>query len=748
MMKLNKAVLRVMKDNKGTYLGIFYMVLLSSFLFVFFMLAATNLSTNKDAYFTDYAMGDIEFAARREIANISTIEQQFSVKMEAALTRDYDYDGKTIRLFTPNSKVNVPAVIEGKLPKQGEIALDPQFAKANGYKIGSGINVDGKTYNVSGTICLPNYAYILKKPGDLVNDFNTFGIGVMNEADLTTGELLYSVKFDRPQKDIFTQAKSLKAHLNAQGAELLSWNYAKYDMKTNMPDVEVQMITVYSWILPPFLMLLSGALAAAVLSRMVKSQSGVIGTLYASGYRKSEIMRYYLRYPLWLGIAGGVLGGILGMAVFVPFLDLMLSFFPMPIKALTFNQLYILLGTGLTTVILCSGVYLSLRKVLAASPVALMRGELKAQRQSFLEKRLRLRGLRFESRFSIREQLRSLPRLILMLVGIFSATALIMFGMITKSSMDYLVSGESTKVTLNYKYEYGLHVPQKTVPPTGSEQIAGRKFVPEFNPEHRFEIIGAVPNGRVVSLFDKNRKPIQLDDNKAVITKTMADKYRLKPGETIRFADIISDRELSLVITDVADSRLGDYIFVSLEHFDKLLGWENGTYNAIMSDVPLDIDPALVYKLTTPESLTDSLADYMLLMNTVLYGIAIVAAVIAMIILYIVAAVSIDEQKGGIALMKVFGYKKGEVGALLTNSSRWLVLAGYAIGVPISYYTIGKLLTFIFGLLNLTIEVRLDWYFIFLGLVLIVGAFELSKKLCMRKIAAVPMSEALKAQKE
>ncbi len=52
-MKLNKAVPRVITENKGTYLGIFYMVLLSSFLFVFFMLAAANLSTNKDAYFTD-----------------------------------------------------------------------------------------------------------------------------------------------------------------------------------------------------------------------------------------------------------------------------------------------------------------------------------------------------------------------------------------------------------------------------------------------------------------------------------------------------------------------------------------------------------------------------------------------------------------------------------------------------------------------------------------------------------------------
>ncbi len=747
-MKLNKSVLRVMKENKGQYLGMFYMVLLSSFLFVFFMLAAANLSTNKNAYFSDYVMGDIEFASRTEVANIAYIEKQFDIQLEGALTKDVANESKTIRLFTPNKKVNIPAVLDGRLPQPGEIALDPQFAKANSYKLGGIIGIEGKSYTISGTICLPNYAYVLKKPGDLVNDFNTFGVAVMNEADLITGELLYSVKYNTPQKDIYAQAKPLKSYLNQQGVQLLSWNYAKYDMKTNMPDVEVQMITVYSWILPPFLMLLSAALAAAVLGRMVKSQSGVIGTLYALGYRKGELMRHYLSYPLRIGIFGGVLGGVMGMVTIVPFLNLMHTFFPMPIKELIFNPIYILFGTALTTFILCAGVYFVLNKVLSASPVSLMRNDAKTGKPNFLERRLPLSSMRFETVFSIRENLRSIPRLALMLVGVLAATALLMFGLITKSSMDYLISSEGTKATLTYNYEYGLHVPQNTKPPMGGEPIAGRKFVPEFNTEQRFEIIGSVPDGSIVSLFDKSGKPIRLDDKKAVITKTMAAKYGLKPGDTIRFSDIISDRELSIIITDIADSGLGDYIFVSLERFDELLGWEKGAYNAIMSLSPIDIDPALVYKLTTPESLTDSLADFMLLMNTFLYGIAVVAAVIAMIIIYILAAVSIDEQKGGIALMKVFGYKKSEVGALMTNSSRLLVLASFAIGVPLSYYSISTALTFIFGLLNLTIEVRLDWYFVLLGLVLIVGAFELSKKLCLRKIAGIPMSEVLKAQKE
>ena len=747
-MKLNKSVLRAMQENKGQYLGMFYMVLLSSFLFVFFLLAATNLSTNKDAYFADYVQGDIEFAAHGAIKNLPELEARFGVKLEGARTADAEVDGRTLRLFTANERVNIPAVTEGRLPSEGEIALDPQFLKANGYKIGGSLTIDGKAYTVSGAVCLPNYAYVLEQPGDLVNDPSKFGLAVVNQADLQTEQFLYSVKFDHPQASIYEQARPLKAALNEQGAALLSWDYAKYDMKSNMPNVEVRLIGVYSLVVPPFLMLLSAALVAAVLGRMVKTQTGVIGTLYASGYRRRELMRHYLRYPILLGASGGLVGGALGMAVFVPFLNLMLTFFPMPIKSLRFHPLFILLGTALVTAILCAGTYLALRGALSASPVALMRGEGKVKKRNRLEKGLRLSGMRFQRKFSIREQLRSLPRLAFLFLGVLAATALLLFGLVTKSSMDYLISGEGTKETLNYRYEYALHLPQSTPVPPGTEPVAGRKFVPDFDQENRFEIIGSLPDSAVVLLYDRQGKPITLSSDRAAITKTMAAKYDLRPGDTIHFADIISDQALSLTITDIADTSLGDYIFVSLEQFDRLLGWEEGAYNAIMSDTPQEIDPALVYRVSTPENIAATLAEFMLLMNSVLYGIAVVAAVIAMIIIYILAAVSIDESRGSIALMKVFGYKKGEVTSLLTDSSRWPVLIGYVLGVPICSHAIGRVLTYIFGVLNLTIEPRLDWYFVLLGLVLILGAFELSKKLCLRKVARVPMSEALKAQKE
>jgi len=745
-MKLNKSVFRVMRENKGQYIGMFIMVLLSSYLFVMFALLATNLNINKNAYFKDYAQGDLEFYTTNRVDNISGLEQDFGLKMEETLVAERFLDGKTVRLFTSNEKVNISAIIDGQLPAVGEIALDPQFVKANGYQIGDTVNINNKSYKVSGIVCLPNYAYILQKEGDLVNNPDNFGIGVLNKEDLTDGNYLYSVKFDVPQSNIYEQAKPLKATLNTQDVGILSWDYAKYNMKTTMPNVEVLAITVYSFVLPPVLMLLSAVLVAVVLSRLVKNQMGVIGTLYAMGYRKKEIMRHYLSYPLILGVAGGAFGGVCGMAGFVSVLNIILSFFPMPIKQISYNPLFIVLSVFLSVIILCIGTYAALNKVLKNSPVSLMRKEGKEGKLNVIERKLKLDNMKFNKKFSIREQMRSLPRLAFLIVGVLAATTLLMFGLILKSSLDYLINQDGNN-TLRYEYEYVMNSPQ-TVPPDGGEPLAGMKFVPDIALDSRFEIVGASPQTQMVSLVDMKGNPIAIDDDNVVVSKTMARKYKLKAGDTITFTDIVYDKEHSIMITHVADTSLGDVIFVSIDRFCELIGWEKGTYNAVISNVPLNIDKQMIYMTKTPESLSNALADYMTLMNIVLYGVAIAAAAIGLIIMYILASISIDENKGNISIMKAFGYKKKEIGSLVVNGSRVFVVFGFVVGVPLAFTSIGQFLTFIFDLLRLSIEPRLDWYFVLLGFILIYLAFEFSKAACMKKVGKVSMSEALKSQRE
>jgi len=215
-----------------------------------------------------------------------------------------------------------------------------------------------------------------------------------------------------------------------------------------------------------------------------------------------------------------------------------------------------------------------------------------------------------------------------------------------------------------------------------------------------------------------------------------------------RHVDIVFDTEHSIEITDIADTGLGSVIFVSLDRFNGMLGWEQGSYNAILSMTALDIDQDLIYMTSSPEKMAEGLAGYMALMNMLLYGVAVIAAVIGLIIIYILASISIDENKGNISLMKVFGYKKKEINALLINGSRVIVALGFIIAVPLAYQSIGRALEFVFDLLKVTVVTRLEWYYVLLGFVLTFLAFESSKAMCVRKIGKVPMSEALKSQRE
>ena len=49
---------------------------------------------------------------------------------------------------------------------------------------------------------------------------------------------------------------------------------------------------------------------------MLKRESVIIGTLYALGYRKKEIMNHYLLYPMVISLEGGILGTMLGLLTF------------------------------------------------------------------------------------------------------------------------------------------------------------------------------------------------------------------------------------------------------------------------------------------------------------------------------------------------------------------------------------------------------------------------------------------------
>jgi putative ABC transport system permease protein len=118
------------------------------------------------------------------------------------------------------------------------------------------------------------------------------------------------------------------------------------------------------------------------------------------------------------------------------------------------------------------------------------------------------------------------------------------------------------------------------------------------------------------------------------------------------------------------------------------------------------------------------------------------------IIIYVVTSMIVEENKGTISLMKIFGYRKREVNSLILNSSTVIVVIGYILGILLSFASMKGLLKALESSLTFAMPVTIDPLYALFGFVAVMLSYELSKLFCRKKVNAVLMSEALKAGTE
>jgi len=86
---------------------------------------------------------------------------------------------------------------------------------------------------------------------------------------------------------------------------------------------------------------------------------------------------------------------------------------------------------------------------------------------------------------------------------------------------------------------------------------------------------------------------------------------------------------------------------------------------------------------------------------------------------------------------------------LILNSSTIVVIIGYIIGIPLILRALGVLTQSLENSIGLTLPpMRIDLPYILIGFMVVMLSYELSKRLCRKKVNAVSMSEVLKSGME
>jgi putative ABC transport system permease protein len=736
-----------MLEHKARYIGSMLLLMISSLMLVL----ANNTSINLDNTFTSFSeqnvLSDAEFSVDTNI-DMTTFGEQYAAKVELGGTADCEvHPGQTLRVFSMMNTVNIPAVEEGNLPGPSEIMLDRQFAEINGYKIGNTITVANKNFTVSGYSLLPNYIYIVKSKEVMMNDPNTFGVGVVGKADfniLPDKNQIYAIRFNE-RENIKSQETAVKNALRSQGLNITSWQNTEKKINISYIPMEIGILSSISAVVPFVIISLTCVLLGMLIWRMIKSESVLIGTLYAQGYRKSELRRHYLMFPLFVSVIGTVIGSILGLLLTNVMFSFLLYSFPMPVHETIYNNWLIVFAVLLPIIVLCGVTWEIIGRILKTPPAVLMKGGETKNKPNFIERNLRLDRLKFNAKFQIREQVRSLSRGFFLLFGIVVATMLILYGFTLKSSVDYLLN-QGIREMYNLKYEY-VFTSQKTgTPPAGTEQFGAVNVSLVDNDDISFYVTGVLPDTERINLKDISGQTLKPEQN--TITAPLAQKLSVSVGDSVTVFNTENGKESTLIIEKLADTYAGEFLFMPLDRFNAEFGLPADAYIGIWSNEPITFAQG---EISSTKSIDAIVAGFGILtdqMGPMIYGLIFAAFIVGLIIIYISTGLVVDESSASISLMKVFGYKKKEINKLILGSNTIIVVLGYLLGIPALIGTVGALFGSLTDTLQVILPVKLNVWYMILGFVIVLITFEFAKLMFRKKIARIPMSEALKAGTE
>lgn len=743
---LVKKVLRTISENKAQYVGSMFLIAVSCMLMVMMNLVSVNLDNTFSAFKSNHTMSDAEIYVDADL-DIAGMESRFNAEIEQSGVADYElHPGQTLRIYSFNAQVNVPAVTSGQQLGAGEILLDELFARTNGYELGDILRIGGKEYTYAGNMTLPNYIYIAKSKEEMIRDPQTFGLAVVGKDDFATvpdATSFYAVKFNNAE-GIKAQETAMKNDVREQGVKIINWESTAKNFRVSYIPMEINLLGNISIMVPSVILLLTCVLTGILMWRLIQRESVIIGTLYALGYRKKELLAHYLAFPMIVAGAGAIVGTIAGALAMNPMFDFLLTAFPMPKEPVVYAPGIFLFSLLLPIAALGVCTVLVINKVLKTQPAELMKGG-QSNKLNAIERALRLDRLKFATKFQIRQQFRSISRTVFLLFGVIVATMLLQYGLSMKSSVDFMLNEGISKL-YNLKYEYVFTDYRKGAPPEGTEPFNAMYAVMDDEAETSFYVTGIPENSTRIVLNDAKGNRLAAD--KAIVTVPLAQKLGLGIGDTVSFYNYDDGKKYAITIEDIADTYGGEFIFMPLSELNAMMGFSSDTYVGIFSDVPMSFSQDEIKSTKSIEAIKASFHSLIDQMGGMIYGLTVSAFILGLVILYIVTGLVVDENKGTISLLKVLGYKKKEINRLILNSNTWIVIIGYILGVPVLVGSINAMYRLLAESLQMAIPAKLNIGYILLGFVIVMLTFELAKLMSRKKINRIPMSDALKAGTE
>ena len=745
-----------------------------------------SLTVTRDTYYEQHRFADVfarlkraPNAVRAELAKIPGVA---SVQTGIAIPVTVDVPGLSepavglINSLPERGELilNRLYVRSGRLPAgrttRGELAVDEAFAEAHGLKPGATLsavlNGAKQPFRLTGIVLSPEFVFEAP-PGAALPDNKTYGVFWMPYKELATAFQLYgafnnvaiALAPGATAGAVIAAVDRVLAPYGGRGA------YGRTDHPSHRRvDDEIRVLEGLSIAFPLVFLSVAAFMTNSVMSRQIALQREQIAMLKACGFSNRQVGAHYFKFSLVIVVGGVALGAIGGIFLGSKLVGMYHLFFRFPQLDFLLDS-RVLVAAGLVSALAAFvGVAGAVRRAVRLPPAEAMRPEAPANYRPSVVERFGLGGWFSTSlRMALRNIQRRPFRSALTCFALSLATAILIVPNSFRDGIAYVIDFQWDVVQRQT-------VTLSLVEPGPARTLASFRHMPgvvlaepfRFVPielhagpiTRRLMLQGLPARGTLSRVIDAEPNQFILPDRGIIMSAKLAEVLRLRPGDDV-VAKVLEGegRAITVPLVGLAEDFAGTAAYMELNALNRLLlegdrisgahvVVDRGRWQDFLDAVK--VTPRIAgciikdslregFRKTTAESIGLLQKIYLLFATIVAYG-----------IIYNSARISLSERSRELATLRVLGFSRGEVGAVLVGELVILTLVALPFGLVLGAgFARGIITTVNTETIRLPLVLTTANYAFAVLVVAIASA--LSALFAARKLAQLDLVGALKA---
>lgn len=744
MNKLNKKIIRDIKQNKMQFFNIFIMVFLGVFVFAGIHGYMDGMQESANKYYESNNLQDIWITGEnfskddlekvKNIQNVNQAERVLTISTELE-----NKDNVTLETnFIESNDISKMYIVEGEnfeKDKKG-IWLDSYLAKNLNLKVGDEISFKYKEYKITekilGLVTTPDHVYFVKDdtaifpthkdygfvylsinefPKDYIYDELRTNIAkenqMINNKDSITNEIIEDMipNFNIENYYIYnsilvdvkdtTKLEDTKRDIENNIKNAIAVTDREASVSYNGYNSEIEEGATYSGVFTFLFLFIAILSVATTMNRFVKKQRSQIGTLKALGFKNRKIIKHYVGYGFYISLLASILGILLGNFVLGDFfLNMEMSYFEVPVYNTVVLPIVYILAIGVV-ILITAITYLSCRNILKESAVEALRVEIPKVKKTKFD--LTTKGIfkkaSISTRWNLRDIDRNKGRSLMAIVGIIGCTMLLVCAFGLLDTMNSYLDWEFNKIS-NFKYKLSLDSQytqeqfDKLVKKYGNE--TSQSFGVEIKNKDKKETNTVTVNdaNEHLKYTDHNRQYMELNDDGIYITEKLSEKYGLKVGDEITWHVFGDDNWYTSKIVGLNRDPQNQQLNMTRKYYESL-GLTYKADSLYTNDDLRDIRTLEgVETIQSIDNLKTGMESMLKTMQSMIVLLIVVSAILGFVIIYNLGVLSFSEKQYQFATLKVLGFKNKQIKNIFVKQNLWLAVIGILIGLPLGFFMV------------------------------------------------------------